>query len=283
MLHAVTLLLAAYLAVLAFVRAWRQRALHLAAFAVCASVIVAFGLHDLSMNTMLAAELWIDQFFFLQFSAPILMLTMMGILAYRFFGNLRAVAASQARLRAERERIFADVHDDVGSKVLSLVYTAESPEQADLAREALRDIRAIIAGGTRAGGPLRSVLDPCQAEARTRCQRAGIAFEWTGEIAAHIEVDDSFQYHLQRILRELVSNAIKHSGTSRLEVLAEASDRALTLIVRDYGVGLADTDAGTGMAGIRRRASMLGGTVSWRTLDPGCAVELGLPIEGAST
>ena len=44
----------------------------------------------------------------------------------------------------ERERIYRDLHDDVGAKLLSLVYRAQRPEDADLARSALRDLREVV-------------------------------------------------------------------------------------------------------------------------------------------
>ena len=41
--------------------------------------------------------------------------------------QVREQAAAQ-----ERERIYSDLHDDLGAKLLELVYRAESPVQADL-------------------------------------------------------------------------------------------------------------------------------------------------------
>ena len=42
------------------------------------------------------------------------------------------LARAQATL-AERERIHADLHDDIGARLLGMIHSAESPEQADRA------------------------------------------------------------------------------------------------------------------------------------------------------
>lgn len=54
----------------------------------------------------------------------------------------RSASQQQSRVEAaaeERERIYADLHDDIGAKLLSLVYQAEQPAQADLARSILQE------------------------------------------------------------------------------------------------------------------------------------------------
>ena len=65
--------------------------------------------------------------------------------------QLRTLSATLARQRMEeqrqlrlqvaadeRERIYNDLHDDLGAKLLSLIYSAQSPMQADLARPSCR-------------------------------------------------------------------------------------------------------------------------------------------------
>ena len=44
----------------------------------------------------------------------------------------------------ERRRIARDLHDDVGAKLLSLVYRAGDRGSADLARSALQDLRDVV-------------------------------------------------------------------------------------------------------------------------------------------
>ena len=53
----------------------------------------------------------------------------------------------------ERKRIAADLHDDLGAKLLTIVHTSESERISTLAREALEEMRLSVRGLT--GKPVR--------------------------------------------------------------------------------------------------------------------------------
>jgi len=280
--HLVTLTIASYLMVLALIRSQQTRAMEVIAFTLSLSTVVAFGIHDLSMNSMISVGLWKEQFFWLQFSAPILMITMLIVLSRRFILSLKQQVNAEQQIRIERERIYSDIHDDVGSKVLSLVYSAENESQAELARDALRDIRSIVAGATSGGGLLHSLLDTYRAEAQQRCDASGIALTWRDDVTDNIDISDSFQYQTQRIFRELVSNCLRHSTTGQIDVDIEKQPNELRIRIRDYGATtLVDgkfNDSGNGIPGIKRRVTELGGHIAWRNAEPGCVVEAIIPF-----
>ena len=66
---------------------------------------------------------------------------------------------------------------------------------------------------------------------------------------------------LTRVLREAVSNVIKHSEASPLRgALHVVEDRSLVLTVRDDGKGIAaDLHRGQGMSSMKRRAKKMNG------------------------
>jgi two-component system sensor histidine kinase UhpB len=280
--HLVTLLIATYLLVLALIRSKQTRALDIVVFTLSLSTVVAFGIHDLSMNSMVSVGLWKEQFFWLQFSAPILMITMLIVLSRRFVLSLRQQVNTEQQILRERERIYSDIHDDVGSKILSLVYSAETEAQAELARDALRQIRSIVAGATSGGGLLHPLLDTYRAEAQQRCDASDIALTWRDDVTDNIEIGDSFQYQTQRIFRELISNCLQHAGTQQIDVDIRKQPSALQISVRDYGsANLSDGSfnvSGNGIPGIKRRVTELGGEISWQSANPGCTVEATIPF-----
>ena len=64
--------------------------------------------------------------------------------------NLKALADSRIEqvTARERKRIAADLHDDLGAKLLTIVHTSESERIATLARDALEEMRLSVRGLT---------------------------------------------------------------------------------------------------------------------------------------
>ncbi|MFT4232003.1 MAG: ATP-binding protein, partial [Leucobacter sp.] len=82
-----------------------------------------------------------------------------------------------------------------------------------------------------------------------------------------------------RIEQEALTNAVRHAGASRVRVVLErraAPEAALVVIVEDDGRGFdaADAPRGSGLAGMRERAALLGGTVEIGAVEIG-TVEIG--------
>ena len=167
----------------------------------------------------------------------------------------------------ERDRISRDIHDDLGSKLLSLVYTASSESQARLARSALEDMRSIVASPTdEAHEILQDFGGEWHAEVAARTREAGLILEWRCPSQVLLEPHQGQQ--LSRALRELVTNVLKHANCSTLTVSAQFEQRTLVIRVEDDGIGMADAVANTGITSIRHRISELSGTVDW-TSAPG--------------
>jgi signal transduction histidine kinase len=65
---------------------------------------------------------------------------------------------------------------------------------------------------------------------------------------------------------ELLTNAIKHSRANKIAIRAEIiggePGRTLRLRVSDDGIGGASTEAGSGLAGLRRRVGTVDGRLS---------------------
>ena len=277
--HAGTLGIAIYIMITAMVVALRRPSVEAIALSVCMLTIAIFGIHDLSMNALIAPQLWRHQFFWLQFSAPILMLTMLVILSRRFHLALLLRLEAEQAIREERERIYSDVHDDVGSRLLTLVYATEGSTQSTLARETLHEVRAIVRGANRTHDTLAELAEAWQAEARERCEQAGITLDWrVGQLPDH-EYGHQTKYHLQRVVRELITNAIKHAAASRIATHLDADDNRIQLSIYDNGrhIDAASFQPGSGMTSIRHRIEELGGQVDWQVTEDGCTATLFIP------
>ncbi|MGB0098529.1 MAG: ATP-binding protein [Solirubrobacteraceae bacterium] len=98
------------------------------------------------------------------------------------------------------------------------------------------------------------------------------------ELTAEIELV------VYRVSQEALTNVARHSGSDRAEPRLGTVDGHLVLTVRDHGRGLgADHVPGTGMRGMRERASLVGATLNLArdSTDRGCEVRLDVPLEAA--
>src|SRR5262249_4344914 len=91
------------------------------------------------------------------------------------------------------------------------------------------------------------------------------------------------QQEIYRIGREALLNAFCHSGAKRVEVELEYADQNLQLRVRDNGTGIdpqvlrKGRDGHWGLAGMRERATRIGGLFKISSIATGTEIEFSLP------
>ena len=181
---------------------------------------------------------------------------------------------------AERERIFRDLHDDLGAQLLELVYTAPHEDYARRARNALQQMRASVADARRPPAPLHEVLAELHAEAQRRLAEAGVALEWEQDPALpNVTIDQGRVLHVLRIVREAITNSLKHGEPHKVRVRMFVVAGQMVLDVTDDGHFEQDR-AGSGTAGMRERASEMGAEISWKAGTwGGTKVALRMPLE----
>ena len=192
-----------------------------------------------------------------------------------------AQVREQATLQ-ERERIYSDLLDDLGAKLLSLVYKAENPVQADLARAILQDLRDVVTRSRGTPGTLGDVLADIRGEAAQRLAAVGIALRWDeADDLPDPMLDTGHALHLHRIVREAISNTIRHAQARQLRVRVRASQGELLLDLTDDGSGVPSVvAAGAGMRNMRTRAGELEGRIDWAPgTEGGAKVLLRMPLE----
>jgi two-component system sensor histidine kinase UhpB len=191
----------------------------------------------------------------------------------------------------ERKRIAADLHDDLGAKLLTIVHTSDNDRISTLAREALEEMRLSVRGLTGKPMVLSDALADWRAEVVSRLGQAGIECEWRNPNEV-IEEPLSSRTYVQttRILREAVSNVIKHSGASHVIISAEVhlEHHDFVLVIQDNGKGIpleldGRLDRGHGMTSMKHRAKQLSGQCLVES-GPGfgTVIRLTLPLEIAT-
>ncbi len=206
----------------------------------------------------------------------------------RNFAQLAELRVEKVTER-ERKRIAADLHDDLGAKLLTIVHTSESERISTLAREALEEMRLSVRGLTGKPVHLHDALGDWRAEVVSRLGQAGIEADWAAP-ADELSHTLSARAFVQttRILREAVSNVIKHSGAKHCALRCAIADGDLQIVVRDNGNGIpmeldGRLDRGHGMASMKHRAKQLQGQCLVES-GPGygTVIRLTLPLDRAT-
>ncbi|MBW0011730.1 MAG: GAF domain-containing protein [Mycobacterium sp.] len=178
----------------------------------------------------------------------------------------------QLTLLAERERIAHDLHDHViqrlfaaGMDLQGTLARARSPEVADRLNRTLDDLQTIIEEIRTTIFQLKSPLGRI-ADFRQRIQRVVADLTQDRDIVTTTRmqgpmtaVGGELAEHAEAVAAEAVSNALRHSGASRLTVEVSVGDMFVLDIV-DNGSGIpADNLRNSGLANMKYRAEQLGG------------------------
>ena len=174
-------------------------------------------------------------------------------------------------LQAERQRIARDLHDNVGSQLVSACALLDPavPAQAQALRaleQCMFDLRLVVDSMDSAGESLPERLARLRHRIQPVLERRGVRMVWnvdcTGD--AHLP-DGECAGHLVSIAQEALSNVLQHSGATQVQVrMAQLPpEGAWRLEISDNGTGLATESAhaatGHGLAGMQQRARMAGG------------------------
>jgi len=200
--------------------------------------------------------------------------------------RLLAEAEAHRALEAERSRISRDMHDEVGAGLTEITMLSR------LASTAPTDVRdaALVKLSTRARGLLdalgeivwtinaehdraESVAPYLRAFTAEFLENAGLEVQldfatepWRGPVSAE------FRRNLFLVLKEALTNVVRHAKASSVVVRLHVDGVSLTLDVVDDGCGISEMSDGApappagspgheGLRNLRRRAEALGGTL----------------------
>ncbi|MFJ8011393.1 sensor histidine kinase [Streptomyces sp. NPDC096339] len=198
--------------------------------------------------------------------------------------ELARTAVDQERLRFSR-----DLHDLLGHTLSVIVVKSEAarriaPRDMAAALEQVRDIESV---GRQALTEIR--------EAVTGYREASLAAELDrarGALtAAGIEpvvrqsgppLPPQAAALLGWVVREAVTNAIRHSGAATCEIEVRGGAERASLVITDDGGGVGSTPPGSGLTGLTERLAAAGGTLtSGPASGRGFRVTAELPVEAA--
>lgn len=206
----------------------------------------------------------------------------------RLYGEREAAIKLEA-MREERERIVRDIHDGVGSNLVTLLQNIRAAEQPDPeiehdALEALSQLRMAIDAIDPVENDPILILSQIRYRMQTRLQKRGIRIIWQVQALPDDTLHVTAAAEVSFILMEAFANIIKHAKAKTVTVSsAYAADQGLcTLRISDDGVGISgQSQGGRGLSNMQLRAEKIGARLDLQSDGKGTTLTLSWLVQQA--
>lgn len=205
----------------------------------------------------------------------------------------KLMATEQQRVvYEERQRIMRDMHDGIGTALMSSLALAEhghldQERAATVLRESLDELKLVIDSLEPVDNDIATLLASLRFRFGQRIEDAGVRISWDmGDVPQLPWLDPSHALQVLRIVQETLTNVLKHSHATEVCISArpairDTSNVAVVVRVTDNGVGFdpEGVQRGRGLDNLRRRAADIGAELRLRSKPGmGASVSLHLPL-----
>lgn len=223
------------------------------------------------------------------------------LIAARLEATQMELAESQYQAGAlqERTRLAREVHDTMAQGLSSIVLfgrvagghlESSDPARHDKAREILGTIvntasenlaeaRRFVAANSPVAAPLSERLEAVAASARSRQKAIDSPLDLTLIAPGADQITGEAADVVERIVREGVTNVVRHSHANKAVVTVEKLGSVATVDVFDDGTGV-KRPAGHGLTGLRARVAEVEGTLELEDSPRGTVLAARIPLEG---
>ncbi|MDY0743080.1 sensor histidine kinase [Paucibacter sp. R3-3] len=201
--------------------------------------------------------------------------------------RLRDTERQQA-LVTERQRLMQDMHDGLGSALLSAMVAVEQgsldqDKVVEVLRECVDDLRLVIDSLEPVGHDLVALLATMRYRLGRRLQAGGLELVWDVQdlpLLSWLEPPDALQ--ALRLMQEALTNVLKHANARRVRIVTRHYGSYVEIRVEDDGDGfdLQTAQRGRGLKSQQKRAQRLGGHLNIESrLGHGTRMSLRLPVK----
>lgn len=277
-----------------FAMAWHQPRSLAAMVSLVVLVQAAFFIRDAWVVMSVADESWRSAFHISLFTFPLMQLVFLVTLVQRFvqaldtaeelnreledkveasrriieqsFHEKRLLELEQATDR-ERANIYRELHDDVGSKLLSIVHAGRDTRMGLLAATALESLRDAVSRANYPEQRLAAFLHDLREETELRLKGSGHEVQWRQPPQLpELTLSSQQAFHLNRIFKEVVSNIIRHASARKVLVIVSQDESSWQFLVNDDGTGFSTAaPCGNGIRNLSARAEEIGAAIAWRS------------------
>jgi signal transduction histidine kinase len=201
----------------------------------------------------------------------------------------RVLLAESSRM-SERLRISRELHDLLGHHLTALSLNLEvaghltEGKAQEHVRQSLSLARLLLTDVREAVSEMREERGVDLAAALRTLAEGVPALDVRLALPEMLRVDDPEHANvLLRCAQEIITNAVRHAGASRLDLSVAAESGGLRLQASDDGRGCDGHVPGNGLRGMRERLAACGGQVDIITAPgKGFALDVRLPLENAT-
>ncbi len=205
---------------------------------------------------------------------------------------LREIEQRQT-LSQERQRLMQDMHDGLGSSLISALRVVEhgrmdETEVAQVLQGCIDDLQLAIDSMEPVDADLLLLLATLRYRLGPRLESTGTTLHWEVKSIPKLDwLDPKNSLHILRILQEAFTNIIKHTRATDIRVATGIDNDYVMVTITDNGQGFdvehALKSGGKGLSNQMRRAEAIGAEVKFDSNDAGTCFSLRLPIKRKPT
>ena len=309
--HLLLISMATVIAAIGLWHSWRSRSLDAKMLSTAFLCNYVFGVYDWAR---LKYVVDLESYYLTPYAAMLLFGVFVVIMFRQYVGALATVeqlntgleeslknretelAASYERLREveqrellsqERQRLTQDMHDGLGSSLVSALRVVEGgrlgeAEVAEVLKGCIDDLKLTIDSMEPVEADLLLLLATLRFRLGPRLAGAGISLRWEVSDVPPLDwLNPRNALHILRILQEAFTNTLKHTNATQIRVMTGAEDGYVSVIIADNGGGFSISEAltggGKGLANQQRRAQAIGAELLLHSSATGTTLTLKLP------
>jgi len=200
----------------------------------------------------------------------------------------------QQALQAERNRIAAEMHDDLGGGLTTIKFVSQramrnlgDTKESALLQKVVNQSNQLVSNMSEIIWAMNSKFDNLESTVAyirryamefLKEHELKLSFDSSLVIADHI-LSSTQRRNLLLVIKEALNNIVKHANASQVDIQISSTQSSIALSIADDGVGLSGVNIlGIGLENMRERMETIGGEFKIGESEKGTIVELGLDI-----
>ena len=200
----------------------------------------------------------------------------------------------QQALEDERNRIAAEMHDDLGGGLTTIKFVSqrarrkmENPRDQALLDKIINQSNTLVVNMSEIIWAMNSKFDNLESTvAYIRRYSKEYLDDFDIELTFNSHSEDpqitltsAVRRNVLLIIKEALNNIVKHAQATSVTITLNQEESRLNIEITDNGIGLvSENKLGNGLENMQDRVDQLGGCIRYENAEPGLRVECHIPV-----